>query len=67
MHNLEYARQRNLSHYVAGWTDAAIKSYLGATLSMTRHAVYLRNPLLRALLRRCAHWFEGEAVSGAAR
>jgi predicted N-acyltransferase len=67
MHNLEYARQRNLSHYVAGWTDAAIKSYLGATLSMTRHAVYLRNPLLRVLLRRCAHWFEGEAVSGAAR
>lgn len=63
MHNLEHARERGLSHYVAGWTDAPIKRYLGATLSMTRHAVYLRNPLLRALLRRCSHWFEGEAMS----
>ncbi|KRE88426.1 ATP synthase subunit alpha [Frateuria sp. Soil773] len=61
MHNLEHARERGLSHYVAGWTDPQIKRYLGATLSFTRHAVYLRNPLLRMLLRRLARHFEGEA------
>lgn len=61
MHNLEYARARRLSHYVAGWTDPQIKAYLGARLSCTRHAVYLRNPLLRAWLRRFAGRFEGPA------
>ncbi|MEI7037402.1 GNAT family N-acetyltransferase [Fulvimonas yonginensis] len=63
MHNLDYARMHGLSHYVAGWTDPQIKAYLGARLSPTRHAVYLRNPLLRALLRRLAGHFEGEAAS----
>lgn len=62
MHNLEYARERGLSHYVAGWTDPAIKLQLGATLSYTRHAVYARNPLLRALLRRLAGHFESEPL-----
>lgn len=62
MHNLDYALQRGLSHYVAGWTDTAVKRELGAQFSMTRHAVYARNPLLRAALRRLAHRFEGEAV-----
>lgn len=65
MHNLEYARTHGLTHYVAGWTDPQIKAYLGARLSLTRHAVYLRNPLLRALLRRLARHFEGEAASPA--
>lgn len=69
MHNLAYARARNLSHYVAGWTDTAVKRHLGARFSQTRHAVYLRQPLLRALLRRMAHRFAGEprttALAGA--
>ena len=65
MHNLDYACARGLSHYVAGWTDAQAKAHLGAQLSLTRHAVYLRNPLLRALLRRLAHRFEGEPVAAA--
>jgi predicted N-acyltransferase len=65
MHNLAYARQRGLSHYVAGWTDPEIKSYLGARLTRTRHAVYARNPLLRALLRRMAHHFEAEPADAA--
>ncbi|NII55418.1 GNAT family N-acetyltransferase [Luteibacter sp. SG786] len=63
MHNLEYARQHGLSHYVAGWTDPEVKSRLGARLSYTRHAVYLRNPVLRMLLRRFARHFEGEPVA----
>lgn len=58
MHNLEYARALGLSRYVAGWTDPAVKAHLGARFTLTRHAVYARNPLLRAVLRRYAHRFE---------
>ncbi|MEP7184790.1 MAG: GNAT family N-acetyltransferase [Rhodanobacter sp.] len=58
MENLEYARRRGLSHYVAGWTDAEIKRQLGAHFSTTRHAVYVRNPLLRFAFRRFSHLFE---------
>jgi hypothetical protein len=59
-HCLEYALERQLSHFVAGWTDAKIKRYLGACTTRTRHAVYLRNPLLRAGLRRLSRYFETE-------
>jgi len=62
MENLEYARCHGLSHYVAGWTDTEIKRQLGARFSTTRHAVYLRNPLLRAAFRRCSHLFESEPL-----
>jgi predicted N-acyltransferase len=60
MHNLGYARQRGLSHYVAGWTDPEVKSFLGARMTFTRHAVYARNPLLRMLLRRIGDRFESD-------
>jgi predicted N-acyltransferase len=60
MHNLDYARQRGLSHYVAGWTDPQVKSFLGARMTFTRHAVYARNPLLRVLLRRIGGHFESD-------
>ncbi|NID17176.1 GNAT family N-acetyltransferase [Luteibacter yeojuensis] len=63
MHNLEYARQRGFSHFVAGWTDPEVKRQLGARLSRTRHAVYLRHPWLRAAFRRIAHRFEAPPVS----
>ncbi|QWT20441.1 GNAT family N-acetyltransferase [Bacillus sp. NP157] len=59
--NLEYALERGLSHYVAGWTDPAVKASLGATFHLTRHAVYLRNPILRAVLARFAHHFESDS------
>lgn len=58
MENLAFARERGLSHYVAGWTDPEIKAYLGARFTFTRHAVYVRNPLLRAVLRRLSGHFE---------
>lgn len=57
MENLEYALERGLSHYVAGWTDPAVKALLGARFTPTRHAVYIRQPLLRALARRLSHHF----------
>jgi SAM-dependent methyltransferase len=59
--NLEYALARGLTHYVAGWSDPAVKASLGARFHLTRHAVYVRNPLLRALLRRLAHRFEPDS------
>ncbi|MBD8872066.1 GNAT family N-acetyltransferase [Rhodanobacter sp. DHB23] len=60
MHNLGYASERGLTHYVAGWTDPEVKSFLGASMTFTRHAVYARNPLLRALLRRLGGHFESD-------
>src|SRR5574337_60038 len=60
MHNLDHARRHGLTHYVAGWTDPQVKSFLGARMTFTRHAVYARNPLLRALLRRLGSHFESD-------
>lgn len=60
--NLAYARQRGLTHYVAGWTDVEVKRQLGARFCMTRHAVYVRNPLLRVIFRRMSHLFESDPV-----
>ena len=59
-HNLTFAQERGLRYYVAGWTDPQIKAYLGARFTFTRHAVYVRNRLLRALLRRHARRFEAD-------
>jgi len=56
--NLEYALARGLTHYVAGWTDPEVKRSLGARFHMTRHAVYIRNPFLRAIASRLIHHFE---------
>jgi cytochrome b561 len=58
MENLAFARREGLRYYIAGWTDPAVKAALGARFTPTRHAVYVRNPLLRPLLRRIAGRFE---------
>lgn len=60
MHNLAHARERGLTHYVAGWTDPEVKAALGAKFTFTRHAVYARNPLLRVLLRKLGGHFESD-------
>ncbi|MEO8459041.1 MAG: GNAT family N-acetyltransferase [Dokdonella sp.] len=60
MRNLDYACERGLKYYVAGWTDPQIKAYLGAQFTFTRHAVYPRSRVLRALLRRIAGKFESD-------
>jgi hypothetical protein len=59
--NLAYARAQGLTHYVAGWTDPQIKAYLGASFTLTRHAVYLRSRILRALARRLTKYFESDS------
>lgn len=58
--NLEHARARGCTHYVAGWTDPEVKAQLGAQFTFTRHAVYLRRPLLRRLMKPLVPWFEGD-------
>jgi predicted N-acyltransferase len=58
MENLSFAVSRQLTHYVAGWTDPEIKSFLGARFTFTQHAVYLRNPILRRVMGRFASFFE---------
>ena len=61
MVNLEYALEHGLSHYVAGWTDPEVKAQLGASFTMTQHAVFIRNPVLRSLGRRFAGHFESDS------
>lgn len=59
--NLNYALEKGLKTYVAGWTDPEIKSYLGARFTFTRHAVYIRNPVLRFVLSRFKRLFENDS------
>ncbi|MEJ0100759.1 MAG: GNAT family N-acetyltransferase [Pseudomonadota bacterium] len=61
MHNLEYALAAGLKYYVAGWTDPQVKKDLGASFTWTEHAVYVRNPALRAVLRLMQSRFESDA------
>ncbi len=70
MENLAFARREGLRYYIAGWTDPAVKAALGARFTPTRHAIYVRNPLLRPLLKRIAgrfepdrQWFDGSNAS----
>lgn len=67
MVNLEYAVERGLTHYVAGWTDPEVKAQLGARFTFTQHAVFIRNPLLRAIGRRCVRLFESDSQWNEAR
>lgn len=59
-YNLGYALRHGLKTYIAGWTDPAVKAALGANFTLTKHAVYIRNPLLRAILNRFQHLFESD-------
>ncbi|HEY4090194.1 MAG TPA: GNAT family N-acetyltransferase [Luteibacter sp.] len=59
--NLEYALSRGLTHYIAGWSDPDVKASLGARFHLTRHAVYIRNPILRAVAGRFIHHFESDS------
>ena len=59
-HNLEYALAHGLRYYVAGWTDPDVKRELGAQFTLTRHLVYVRNSVLRAILARSKSLFENQ-------
>ncbi|HEY3326583.1 MAG TPA: GNAT family N-acetyltransferase [Novimethylophilus sp.] len=60
-HNLQYALEHGLTHYVAGWTDPEVKRQLGASFTQTRHAVHIRNPLVRNMLKPFKRFFESDA------
>ncbi len=60
-HNLQWALARGLRYYVAGWTDPEVKRSLGARFTFTQHAVYVRNPIVRTLLRPFRRLFESDA------
>lgn len=59
--NLEYALSNKLKYYIAGWTDPEVKAYLGASFTLTKHAVYIRNTLLRNLLSPFKKFFENDS------
>lgn len=61
-YNIDYAIKHGLSFYIAGWTDPAVKAALGARFTMTRHAVYIANPLLRSILTPLKHLFESDSI-----
>ncbi len=64
--NLEYALEKGLHTYIAGWTDPQVKASLGASFTFTRHLVWVKNPLLRRILHPLRHYFEsdGRALPG---
>ena len=59
-YNLDYALKNGLKYYIAGWTDPKVKAALGAKFTLTRHAVFIRNPILRAILTPLQHLFEAD-------
>lgn len=60
LYNLELALKRGLKFYVAGWTDPEVKASLGAQFTFTRHLVWIRNPLLRRVMRPLRQLFEAD-------
>ncbi len=56
--NLQYALDHKLAYYVAGWTDPEVKKSLGAQFTFTSHAVHVRNPLVRNMLKPFKALFE---------
>ena len=58
--NLEYALQQGFNYYIAGWTDPEVKASLGAKFTFTKHLVYIRNPILRVILRKLIGHFESD-------
>lgn len=59
-YNLEFALKNGLKFYIAGWTDPKVKAALGAKFTLTRHAVFIRNPILRKLLKPLQPLFESD-------
>lgn len=59
-YNLEYALKHGLKFYIAGWTDPKVKAALGAKFTLTRHAVFVRNPILRTILKPLQKFFESD-------
>lgn len=59
-YNLEFCIKNGLRFYIAGWTDPKVKAALGAKFTLTRHAVFVRNPILRTILKPLQPLFESD-------
>lgn len=59
-YNLNFCIEHNLKIFIAGWTDPEIKAYLGAEFTCTYHAAYVKNPLLRFILKKLKFLFESD-------
>ncbi|WP_353164906.1 GNAT family N-acetyltransferase [Acinetobacter sp.] len=59
--NLDYAKLHHLKFYIAGWTDPEVKAQLGAKFTFTRHLVWIKQPVLRFILKKLRHLFEADA------
>jgi hypothetical protein len=49
--NLEYACRNDFKFYIAASADSAAKSSTGAKFTNTRHAIFIANPVWRAVLK----------------
>lgn len=60
-HLLERTAQLGLKNMIVGWTDPEIKLRLGAEMTLTYHAIFLNNWILRWALRIFRPFFEADA------
>ena len=56
--NINYCIKNNLDTYIVGCSAPRAKAYLGCNFTFTYHAVYIKNPILRYLLKKFKHLFE---------
>jgi len=54
--NIEFALKNGAKYYIAGWTDPEVKAALGASFTMTYHAVYVHNTFLRLIFKCIRPW-----------
>jgi hypothetical protein len=58
--NIKLCLENGLKRYVVGYTSPEAKASLGCKFTYTYHAVYIRNPILRFILKRLKSLFEGD-------
>lgn len=58
--NIKLCLEKGLKKYVVGYTSPAAKASLGCKFTYTYHAVYIRNPILRFILKALKPYFEGD-------
>lgn len=61
-YNLDYCLRHGLRACILGCTAARVKASLGCRFTYTTHAVYIKNPLLRGILRFFKSRFEGDRM-----
>lgn len=55
---IKYCLSNGLKTYIMGWTAPEVKAQLKCEFTYTYHAVYIKNPVLRAVLTRFKSCFE---------